>query len=235
MTDRYLEWKGWDGKAFGQLDPEDPPYFRKELRACGVESLRGLKVGEIGFGNGAFAAWTRQQGGQWVGREANPELQQRALQAGFSVISEGESFETTDGGGQLDLLVAFDVLEHLELGAIRSFLKEAKDTLKVGGRLIFRIPSGDSPFSGVFFHGDPTHRTLLGSKAVAQLALEAGLEICQVRSPVQPIRGQGPVRSLRRLAVRGIQRLVFSLIRNVLMAESTAVVSPNMLVVLRKG
>ena len=235
MTNRYLEWKGWDGQVFGTIDRDDALYFPMEMRACGLDSMRGLRIGEIGFGNGSYAAWVKQNGGTWIGRETHPELRRRAMEAGFIVISEGDPFPAADGGGQLDLLVAFDVLEHLELVAIRAFLKEARDTLKPGGRLVFRIPSGDSPFSGVFFHGDPTHRTLLGSKAVAQLALEAGLEICQVRSPVQPIRGHGPVRSMRRLAARWIQMLVFSLIRNILMAESTAVVSPNMLVVLRNS
>lgn len=235
MTDRYLEWKGWDGRPFGQLDPEDPPYFRKEMQACGVESMRALKIGEIGFGNGAFAAWSRQQGSLWVGREANPELRQRAAAAGFQVIDEGEPFSTAFGSEPLDLLVAFDVLEHLDLEGIRSFLREAAAVLRPGGTLVFRVPSGDSPFSGVFFRGDCTHRTLLGSAAVRQLALEAGMVVGQIRPPVLPLAGFGMVRFLRRAAIRVSQVITFAFIRVFLMAQPSAVVSPNMLVVLRKG
>jgi len=233
MTDRYLEWKGWDGTPFGQLDLEDPPYFSKEMQACGVESMRSLKVGEVGFGNGAFAAWARQEGGMWVGREANPELRQRAAAAGFQVIGEGEPFSA--GFGPLDLLVAFDVLEHLELEGIRAFLREANAVLRLGGLLVFRVPSGDSPFSGVYFRGDCTHRTLLGSSAVRQLALEAGLEVVQVRAPALAVTGLGPVRLLRRTMVRFLQAMAFWFIRNVLMGQPDAVVAPNMVVVLRKG
>jgi len=235
MMDRYMEWKGWEGKAFGQRDPEDTLYFPKELRACGVGSLQGLKVGEVGFGNGAFAAWVRQRGGQWVGREVNPELRQRAATAGFQVVGEGEPFSSCFGAGQLDLLVAFDVLEHLDLDAIRAFLLEVKEALRPGGTFLFRVPSGDSPFSGVFFRGDCTHRTLLGSNAVRQLALEAGLEVRQIRPPVQPFSGLEPLRLLRRAVVRSVQVVVFGFIRSLLMAQPSAVVSPNMLVVLRKG
>jgi SAM-dependent methyltransferase len=235
MTDHYMEWKGWEGRAFGQLDPEDTRYFPSELRACGVESLQGLKVGEIGFGNGPFAAWVRQHGGHWVGREANPALRERAASAGFQVIGQGESFASCFGAGELDLLVAFDVLEHLDLDSIRAFLLEAREALRPGGILMFRVPSGDSPFSGVIFHGDCTHRTLLGSSAVRQLALEAGLEVRQIRPTVLPLSGVGPLRLLRRALIRLSQIVVFGFIRDVLMSQPSAVVSPNMVVVLRRG
>jgi SAM-dependent methyltransferase len=235
MTERYLEWKGWDGSEFGRIYPEDALYFQKELQACGVGPLLGLMVGEIGFGNGAFAAWVKQRGGHWIGREANQELRQRAAASGYQVIAPGELFPANSGGRQLDLLVAFDVLEHLDLDTIRLFFKEAKDALRPGGRFLFRVPSGDSPFSGVFFCGDCTHRTLLGSKAVWLLAMEAGLEVRQVRAPTQPLFGLGPLRFARRAAVRALQAMAFSFIRNVLMGEPEAVVSPNMLVVLRKA
>jgi SAM-dependent methyltransferase len=234
MIDRYMEWKGWAVTPFGQADPEDTRYFPKELRACGVEALQGLKVGEVGFGNGAFAAWVRQRGGQWVGREANPELRKRAASAGFQVIGEGESFSSCFGAGQLDLLVAFDVLEHLDIDSIRAFLLEVKEALRPGGIFLFRVPSGDSPFSGVAFRGDCTHRTLLGSNAVRQLALEAGLEVRQIRGPVLPFSGLDPINLLRRLVVRSAQVIAFGFIRNLLMAQPSAVISPNMMVVLRK-
>jgi SAM-dependent methyltransferase len=235
MTDGYMEWKGWEGRPFGQLDPEDTLYFPKELRACGVESLQGLKVGEIGFGNGSFAAWVRQHGGQWVGREANPALRERAATAGFQVLGEGEPFSSCFGAGELDLLAAFDVLEHIDLDAIRALLLEVKEALRPGGIFMFRVPSGDSPFSGAIFRGDCTHRTLLGSSAVQQLALEAGLEVRQIRPPVLPFSGLDPVRLLRRALVRSAQAIVFGFIRNLLMSQPSAVVSPNMLVVLRKA
>jgi SAM-dependent methyltransferase len=169
-----------------------------------------------------------------VGREAIPELQQRAAQAGYEVIASEADFSNVCGPGKLDLIVAFDAIEHLELDAIWSFLGEAKEALRPGGLLLVRLPSGDSPFSGAIYHGDLTHRTLLGSSAVRQLAIEAGLEAFQVRSPALPVWGLGPVRAVRRMAVRLMQTLAFSFVRHVLMGHGSAVVSPNMIVVLRK-
>ena len=185
MIDPYVEWKGWYDVDFGEFGPEDALYFAKELHASGIPSVRGLRVGELGYGNGAFAGWVRKAGGHWLGREDIPELQQRAEDAGFDVIASEADFSSVCGTEKLDLMVAFDVVEHLELDVIRSFLIEAKEALRPGGLLLLRLPSGDSPFSGAIYRGDLTHRTLLGSSAVRQLAIEAGLEACQVRSPAR--------------------------------------------------
>lgn len=234
MTACYPRWKGWQGAEFGRFEPEDALYFAQELRASGIASVVGLRIAELGYGNGAFAGWVRKAGGHWIGREAIPELQKRAVEAGFDVIASEAGFSSVCGPEQLDLIVAFDVIEHLELDAIRSFLVEATEALRPGGLLLLRLPSGDSPFSGAIYRGDLTHRTLLGSSAIRQLAIEAGFEPWQVRSPSLPICGLGPVRAARRLAVRLAQMLVFSFVRKVLMGNDTAVLSPNMIVVLRK-
>jgi len=234
MTGCYVGWKEWHKVDFGSCSSEDALYYAAELRASGVASVLGRKVAELGYGNGAFAGWVRKAGGHWVGREAIPELQQRAAESGFAVIASGADFSTACGPGKVDLIVAFDVIEHLELDAIRSFLSDAKEALRPGGLLLVRCPSGDSPFSGAVFRGDLTHHTLLGSSAVRQLAMEMGFEVCQVRSPVLPVWGLGPVRAARRMAVHLAQTLVFSFVRHVLMGNGSAVVSPNMIVVLRK-
>src|SRR6266508_495482 len=217
MTDCYARWKDWHDTDFGRFELVDALYFALELRASGISSVVGLRIAELGYGNGAFAGWVRKAGGHWIGREANPELQKRALEAGFDVIASEADFSSVCGPERLDLFVAFDVVEHFELDAIRSFFMDANEALRPGGLLLLRLPSGDSPFSGAIYRGDITHRTLLGSSAARQLALEAGLETCQIRSPVLPVYGLGPVRAVRRLAVRVAQMLAFLFIRKVLM------------------
>lgn len=234
MTSGYMEWKRWRSADFGRVGPEDALYFKRELHTSGISSLVGLRVGELGYGNGAFAGWVRAAGGLWAGREAIPELQQRAVDAGFEVIGPAVEFSDVCGRGNLDLIVAFDVIEHLEIGAIRSFLRETREALRPGGLLLLRFPSGDSPFSHAIYCGDVTHRTALGSSAVRQLAEEVGLDVEQIRSPVLPITGFGVRRALRRMSVLIMQSIVFRLIRTVLMGNSLAVVSPNMVVVFRK-
>jgi SAM-dependent methyltransferase len=233
MTDNYIQWKDWSAADFGRFDQEEERYYRRELEVSGLMSVRGLRVGELGYGNGSFAGWVHQAGGHWVGREALPELAQRAADAGFDVIAPEAPFSAGLGADALDLIVAFDVIEHLEVSAVRSFLKECRSVLKPGGLVLFRVPSGDSPFSSAIYNGDITHRTLLGSSAVRQLARQTGFEATQIRSPVLPKSGYG-VRVLRRAGVSILQFVVFGFIRTVLMGNSSAVVSPNMIVVLKR-
>lgn len=234
MTDRYLGWKRWHSADFGRFLAEDAIYYDHELRASGIASTNGLCIGELGYGNGAFAGWAKAGGAHWVGREAIPELHERALQAGFEAIHSDIEFPVACGPGKLDLIVAFDVIEHLDLEAIRSFMGESWMALKSGGMMLLRMPSGDSPFSGAIYRGDLTHRTLLGSGAVRQLAMQAGFDVRQTRPPVLPVWGLGLRRALRRASVHVVQALVFSAIRRLLMSQESAVVSPNMIVVLRK-
>jgi len=232
--DCYVEWKKWYAADFGNVSNEESIYYEHELKASGISSTRGLVVGEIGYGNGSFAGWVQASGGRWVGREVIPALQTRAVSAGFATIAAGTTFAAISGPCSLDLVVAFDVIEHLDVDAIRSFLREAKTALKPGGLVLLRIPSGDSPFSLAIYNGDLTHRTLLGSSAVRQLAYEAGLEVRQIRAPVLPITGYPTIRVFRRAVVRVARSVACGFIREILMGNDTAVLSPNMIAVLRR-
>jgi SAM-dependent methyltransferase len=235
MTDAYITWKGWGEADFGHFTRDEEIYFAEELRASGVHTLAGLKFAELGYGNGTFAGWVRKAGADWTGREALPELSDRAQRAGFAAIGHDLALSSLYGQGQADVVVAFDVLEHLEVGSIRSFLVESHEALKPGGLLIARVPSGDSPFSGAIYRGDLTHRTTLGSGAVRQLARESGFDVLQLRAPVLPLRGFGPLRLIRRTVVSLLQRIGYWFVRHFLMGHGTAVVAPNMVLVLKKA
>lgn len=234
MSQAYLNWKGWNDLTFGQYSHEQARYFEHELRRSGLPNLRGLRIGELGYGNGEFAAWVRDQGGNWLGQEQIPQLLDRATAAGFDVVPPPATFSHTAGAEQLDAIVAFDVLEHLGIQDIRDFLADAQIALKQGGLVLARLPSGDSPFVGAIYYGDLTHRTLLGSSAVSQLAEEAGFVPCQRRIPSLPLSGFGLLTTLRRVFVHGLQTVTSWLVRNLIMGNADAVISPNMWVVLKK-
>ena len=235
MSEEYLKWKKWQDVPFGMFSQEDSLYFAEEMRACGVKSVANLRIGEAGYGNGGFAGWVRHAKGQWTGLEKDPELQRRAMASGFDTISAKTTFSAALGPNSLDVVIAFDLIEHLSLEELRAFWYDAKEVLRAEGLLVLRTPSGDSPFSGAIARGDLTHQTILGSDAVRQLAEEVGMRVIRLGSPVMPLAVRGIGRKVRRVALRIIQGIAFRGIATALMNNPDAVISPNMIIVLRKS
>ena len=230
----YRYWKGWTRKPFGIWPPEAEVYFSEELRRSGIASISGIAVLEIGFGNGEFAGWARKSGAKYVGTEIISDLLQQGLNAGFEVIAGTEPLDRFLNEQSVDLIVAFDVFEHFEADEFRSALVLARRLLRPYGRLIARVPSGDSPFSRAIQHGDATHRATLGSSMIRQLASEAGLTVQSVREPAFPLRGLGAKTFMRRAAVRCIQRIAFPFFTRAFMGGGAPVLTPDLVFVLVK-
>ena len=229
----YRHWKTWDDDAFGRCDPVEARYFDCEFARAGVAIERGTHVVEIGFGNGGFAAWANARECDYTGTELDPELIQRARQCGW------RAFPATLALGELELpatpdcIVLLDVMEHLDIAGVVALLGSAARVLRAGGTVIARLPSGDSPFARPIQHGDITHRAILGSSAIRQLAAQAGLEVVQIRAPVLPLRGVGVRRWLRRAPLLAGRALASALVRTLFHDGQPTVIAANMVVVLR--
>lgn len=230
----YREWKGWDEQEFGVFDRTAEIYFAAELREAGISCVNGLRVLELGFGNGAFAAWATAAGAHYLGTEAIPDLVLAALQRGIKAHPSTVDLKDIVPMETLDLVVAFDVFEHLSLQQLQELLLQLNSLLVRGGVVIARIPSGDSPFSRAIQHGDLTHRLVLGSSAVRHLALSVGFEVTSIRRPVFPVLGLGMRTCVRRSLVALAQRLCHRFIALALMGGGAPVLSPTMVFVLRR-
>jgi SAM-dependent methyltransferase len=231
--DQYRDWKCWDEAGFGQYDRLEAVYFAAELAKAGLVPTGEFSVLEIGFGNGHFAGWARAQGWRYAGTEQDPELVDRARAAGFSANGSGMPLDAMIGAGSLDLVMAFDVLEHLTFDEICALLNEVRRLLKTDGHFVARFPSGDSPFGRVIQHGDMTHRSIIGSGIAEQLARTTGFDVVQIRAPVLPIFGAGLIASLRRVIIRSLRALIRFFLQKIYFDNQPRVVEPNMVLVLR--
>ncbi|MCC6739660.1 MAG: class I SAM-dependent methyltransferase [Planctomycetia bacterium] len=231
----YREWKAWKACDFGRFSPDEAATFAEELRRCGIGSLQGRRVLEVGFGNGGFASWARGEGAEVFGTELLPELQELGGKAGLRVIDAAAPLAGQVGAGTMDLVVALDVFEHLGIDRLQALLPDLRDCLRPDGCLLGRVPSGDSPFSNAIQHGDLTHRSVLGSSAIHQLAVAAGFVDVETREPALPLRGAGCLGAVRRLLVRAGRRIAFPLIARVFMGGGHPILSPNMVFVLRRS
>lgn len=225
----YLLWKGWKTEDFGGFTASDAIYYAAELKRAGIYSGRIL---ELGFGNGGFAAWAKDQGRfEYRGAEMDAELVARARRAGFNASDAGADWSEPNS---LDAIVAFDVLEHIALAELPNLFASVQNSLKSGGRFVARFPSGDSPFARHIQHGDMTHRTVIGAGMVQQLAMGAGLNVIEIRAPVLPVWGLGLRAAVRRAGVLMLRAVIARILRIAFFDNIPHIITENMTIVLAK-
>jgi len=196
-SDRYVNWKEWQETSFGSFDALQASYYRAET---GIASTEGLRLLEIGFGNGSLLGWAKSIGVEAYGVEVSSTLVERActLLGAERAFLGLEDSQLAALAGTFSHIVAIDVIEHIGLSVLPSVLTRIHNLLLPGGRCILRFPNGDSPFGRINQHGDPTHVTTLGADMLRYFATQASLRIETIRAPMLPIRGVSYSRALKR-------------------------------------
>lgn len=192
----YSLWKSWNESQFGVLEPFEERYFDKELKRAKCEFPADTKVLEIGFGNGKFLSYARKKGWSVVGIEANEQLVDLAGKQAFNALNADNLSHIQSG--QFDLVVAFDVLEHIPKEDLIGWYFEIHRVLKIGGCFIARFPNGDSPFGLLNQNGDVTHVTSIGSVMARYFATRADMKIVYMGGEAQPLVGETAVHTLHR-------------------------------------
>ncbi|WP_329742488.1 class I SAM-dependent methyltransferase [Dyella sp. A6] len=229
----YINWKDWDSAAFGTYSKDERIKFISEVRRTGVLLNNETQVLEIGFGNGTFAGWIREFTQHYVGIEANQALVDRAIDSGIEAYGSATGLDTVAGEREFDLIVAFDVIEHLSLEDIITMMQTWERHLSNDGRILIRIPSGDSPFSGRIMYGDITHKTLLGTTALRQLAPQANLELVATYPPALPILGLGLQRAIARIMVATARKIATAIINATFHGNRHGVVTSNLIAIFK--
>jgi 2-polyprenyl-3-methyl-5-hydroxy-6-metoxy-1,4-benzoquinol methylase len=179
-TTSYVAWKGWvNDTPFGELERGDAQYFRSELRSIVKSGTPINDVLEVGYGNGAFLAYCRSLGWNVTGTELDPELVAVASRAGYNVLSAQDAAKLANDS--FDLIVLFDVLEHIPQDAIVDFLSQLASKLRPGGRMLMRFPNADSWLGNPLQNGDPTHATAIGYLKMTYFALQSSLTFVSFR------------------------------------------------------
>jgi SAM-dependent methyltransferase len=228
----YRRWKSWDASDFAVLGAAQQIYFDAEIGAAFGHVDSTTTILEIGFGNGQFAAWARSRGASYYGTELDSQALDLGRNAGIHVFPATLNLDSIAGMQRFDLIVAFDVLEHLSTDEILSILTSARRALKSHGIFVARYPNGDSPFGRAAQHGDLTHKTTIGSGVIRYLAPAAGLKILQLRTPAFPLRRLGVARMIRRLVVLAAQRLISAVLMRAFFDNEAKVMTANVVAVM---
>jgi hypothetical protein len=241
--ENYADYKNWDVISFGQYQKHWAAYFKAELNnitvLSGCKSSEGIRVIEIGYGNGAFLGWARDNSFEVAGVEILPSRLLAAEQAGFDVANTIESLTNGSSSSTFHGAVAFDVFEHLEKEDLRLMLKQLHAALDVNGWIIARVPNGDSPFARHVQHGDLTHKSALGSDAFRQLAIESGFKTCITKPHKMPLTGVGVVRGSVYFLARVVSLILEFPVQLLLNSYAPGpwrwyILNPNMMVYLAK-
>ena len=207
----YLQWKAWDDQAFCVLSAPEARYFDAELGNAGPPLPAGARVLEIGFGQGCFLTYAQSRQWQVTGTEVNPHLVTMGQARGLEVHLANDLSAWNDA--TFDLVVAFDVLEHVPAAAAFAFLQDLVRVLKPGKCAVLRFPNGDSPFGLMHQNADVTHVNAIGRGKVLYWAQALQAQVVSLKGQVQPVRGAGLVLGIYRLTVWPVRKLMNLLVR----------------------
>lgn len=227
----YLKWKTWDSIQFAAKDHILDAYYLAETKGLVSADCRIL---EIGFGNGEFLGWCERNKFECIGVENNPLLIGKAKQEGFTVFSKLNEVIDSFGPESFDLIVAFDVLEHLDKTELSNLFAQIHRLLKTKAIFLLRVPNGDSPFGRAYQYGDFSHKTVLCSENIHYLAQENCFSVRNLREPSLPKHGIGLFRLLRWQGAKMIRKIVGLTISYGYFSGSIKILSTNLVAVLKK-
>lgn len=113
------------------VDPDD---FRLRAVLAALGGCDGLRILDLGCGQGRFAARLREAGAFVVGLDRSAAMLGRARDRTALLLGTARRLPFADGA--FDAVVAIEVIEHLDPAAVDELLDEARRVLRPGGRLL---------------------------------------------------------------------------------------------------
>lgn len=210
------------------------PYLRSVIRRWFPGDFT-VGVLDLGCGYGALLYFLKEAGYcNLKGIDCSSEQVAVAKKLGLDFVQQGAVTDALrmSKDGEWDILIAFDVIEHLSKGEVLTFVDEAKRVLKTGGRLLIHVPNGEAIFSGTVYFGDLSHETGFTRRSLKQLMSVGGFSQVHVIEDVPTIHG---IISLLRYVLWKIIRTAFRLIYIVETGDKhDPVLSQNLLAVVEK-
>ena len=150
-------------------------YYELEMKK--FEQLKDLTILEVGFGNGSFINWCEIKNFKISGYEIDKNFYENA-KSKFNNIYLGNKNEVSKIiNKKFDLIVCFDVIEHVQKHELVNFLNDLKFCLNENGKTLLRFPNGGSSSGLDYFNADLTHYSFLNKGSVKMLSDVVGLTL----------------------------------------------------------
>lgn len=138
---------------------------------------------EVGCGMGQNLYALRELGYQDVrGIDLSRECVELCQKQNFAVtqVERGSRFYQ-EHPHKFELVILYDLLEHLDLEEAVKLLQDVSRSLTESGKLFISTPNGDHPFQGHLRYADVTHRFLYNRRSLSQLLRSSGFEPLRFR------------------------------------------------------
>jgi 2-polyprenyl-3-methyl-5-hydroxy-6-metoxy-1,4-benzoquinol methylase len=200
LYDRYVS----SEQAGAGVDPQNPfrsqaVYVRHLIKKY-IPTNKELSILDLGCGHGTYLYFLQEAGYRQIkGVDFSGEQVALAHQLGLHTVEQGNIFAYA---GQLpnesvDIVLLFDVLEHLTRQELVDFLPDIARILKPGGQVVAHVPNGEGLFGMRIRYGDLTHEGCFTSSSARQLLRAVGFsQVRCMEDPPAPVGLKGILRWL---------------------------------------
>ena len=149
---------------------------------------KDAKIIDLGCGNGSFLLWLKEKGYSNIeGIDISKEQVEDAKKLGLENVYLADALEFLKNKSECyDLMVARDLLEHLNKEEVLDFLELIFKSVKIGGHLIIQTSNAESPFCGKYRYGDFTHELSFTVNSLKQISYATGFNEIIFR-PQKPV------------------------------------------------
>ncbi len=166
-------------------------YLRKLIKDF-FPADKTASILDLGCGHGALLYFAGLAGyTQISGVDGSPQQVSEAKRLGINGVVEGDLFKTLEGkpDNSIDMVVSFDVIEHVTKTELFPFTDEVFRVLKSGGIWLIHTVNGESPFAGRILFSDLTHEQAFTRVSLTQLFKTAGFRECDFFEDVPAVHG----------------------------------------------
>jgi SAM-dependent methyltransferase len=208
-TDYATDFKGGSQRVCQKKIDEFWPIFKQTTQGWLPES-KISNILDIGCGNGTNMNLLKNKAGYCNVYGVDFSKSQVSLaQQHVANVQFGNALDYLDDSSiMFDLILAFDLIEHLTKKEALKLIKLCFEKLNPGGRIIFQTPNASSPFFGSVRYGDFTHELGFTPHLLSQLLERDGFVDVKQRETGPLARGYSIKSSIR--------YILWQLIRNTL-------------------
>jgi len=192
MADYYQESENYQFWA-KHIFPASEEVRREKIHRLWLQRVQGYclrynveqsKLIEVGAGFGTFSSLATEVFAEVIAIEPTPDLAENCRRRSIMVI-EKKIEDITDEVGHADVLVSFEVIEHLF--EPKQFIEKSVGLIKSGGLLVLSCPNGQgfdiSLLGANALAVDAEHVNLFNPASLSRLVESCGFEVLEVNTP----------------------------------------------------